>query len=350
MAKTQKPTNAQELLNIHNTGNSRPPRPLEELNLIDNFLFQEMMMYEEGKEACKILLSTILGRPIRNVRIIPQKSVLGINTGMHGICMDAYIEDISDEDAEDGNVSQEANTASAKSTNTTHNANITNTVNAASVSMKPDIYDIEPNRTYEKSGLPKRMRYYHALIDAKLLDAGINYSSLQNVVIIVILPYDPFGRNRMVYTVRNRCIEDASIPYDDGAGKIFLYTKGSEGKPSQELRDMLKYMENTTEENVTNRDIEALHRLVCKVKERREVGISYMKSWEYEQMCREEARNEGLQEGREEGRQEALADAQLSAIRNLMLKLKMTAEQAMDTLEIAGDKRTQYSAMIDNNR
>lgn len=157
MAKTQKPTDAQELLNIHNTGNSRPPRPLEELNLIDNFLFQEMMMYEEGKEACKILLSTILGRPIRNVRIIPQKSVSGINTGMHGICMDAYIEDISDEDAEDGNVSQEANTASAKSTNTTHNANITNTVNAASVSMKPDIYDIEPNRTYEKSGLPKRM-------------------------------------------------------------------------------------------------------------------------------------------------------------------------------------------------
>lgn len=91
MAKTQKTADSQKTLNTHKTCNSGLPRPLEELNLIDNFLFQEMMMYEEGKEACKILLSTILGRPIRNVRIIPQKSVLGINTGMHGICMDAYI-------------------------------------------------------------------------------------------------------------------------------------------------------------------------------------------------------------------------------------------------------------------
>ena len=251
------------------------PRPLEELNLMDNFLFQEMMMYEEGEEACRIILSTILGRPIRNVRIIPQKSVLGINTNRHGICMDAYIEDISDE---------------------------------ADARIKPDIYDIEPNKTYEKSSLPKRMRYYHALIDTKLLETGTDYKSLQDVVIIVILPYDPFGKNRMVYTVRNQCVEDASVLYDDGARKIFLYTKGCKGNPSQELCDMLKYMEKTTEENITNHNIEALHRLVCRVKGRKEVGISYMKSWEYEQMCREEAMAEGLAEGREKGLAEGLAE------------------------------------------
>ena len=181
--------------------------------------------------------------------------------------MDAYIEDISDE---------------------------------ADARIKPDIYDIEPNKTYEKSSLPKRMRYYHALIDTKLLETGTDYKSLQNVVIIVILPYDPFGKNRMVYTVRNQCVEDASVLYDDGARKIFLYTKGCKGNPSQELCDMLKYMEKTTEENITNHNIEALHRLVCRVKGRKEVGISYMKSWEYEQMCREEAMAEGLAEGRKD--------------------------------------------------
>ena len=321
MAKTPKPTKFQQ-------APCTQPRPLEDLNLIDNFLFQEMMMYEEGEEACKIILSTILGRPIRNVRIIPQKSVLGINTNMHGICMDAYIEDISDEPGVPDNCSHSG---------------------FADASIKPDIYDIEPNKTYEKSSLPKRMRYYHALIDTKLLETGMNYESLQNVVIIIILPYDPFGKNRMVYTVRSQCVEDTSVPYDDGARKIFLYTKGYEGNPSQELCDMLRYMEKTTEENVTNRDIEALHHLVCKVKGRREVGISYMKSWEYEQMCRDEAREEGLKEGREEGREEGrreLAASEISAIRNLMLKLKMTAEQAMDTLDIDADKRKVYSDMI----
>ena len=54
---------------------------------------------------------------------------------------------------------------------------------------------------------------------------------------------------------------------------------------------------------------------------------------------------QGREEGREEGRRE-LAASEISAIRNLMLKLKMTAEQAMDTLDIDADKRKVYSDMI----
>lgn len=52
-----------------------------------------------------------------------------------------------------------------------------------------------------------------------------------------------------------------------------MYTKGTEGNPSKELRDMLKYFENTKGENVTNQDIDTIHRLVQKVKHRKEVGI-----------------------------------------------------------------------------
>lgn len=99
----------------------------------------------------------------------------------------------------------------------------------ADAEIIPDIYDVEPNNRYEKQTLPKRMRYYHGLIDTQLLATDVEYDKLQNVVIIVILPYDPFDKNRMVYTIRNQCVEDGSIPYDDGAKKIFLYTKGTEG-------------------------------------------------------------------------------------------------------------------------
>lgn len=63
---------------------------------------------------------------------------------------------------------------------------------------------------------------------------------------------------------------------------------------------MLKYLEKTTVDNVTNRDIETIHHLVKKVKSRKEVGINYMKSWELERIYREEGREEGRQEGREE--------------------------------------------------
>ncbi len=109
-------------------------RKLEDLNLMDDFLFQEMVSKEGiGEEFCRILLSTILGRPIQKIKVIPQKVLLGIDTGRHGIRMDAYIEDRSGDDIE----------------------------------VAADIYDIEPNNTYEKETLPKRTRYYDALIDSQ---------------------------------------------------------------------------------------------------------------------------------------------------------------------------------------
>lgn len=239
-------------------------RRLEELNLIDNFLFQEMLSQgEDGEEFARILLSTILGKHIRKVKITPQKNILGIDTDKHGIRLDAYIEDISDELA--GNL--------------------------ADAEVIRDLYDIEPNNAYEKDTLPKRMRYYHGLIDTQLLSSGVGYAKLPNVIIIVILPYDPFGQNRMVYTIQNQCLEDTLVPYDDGAKKIFLYTRGTEGKPGQALKDMLKYIQNTTDYNITNQDIASVHELVNKVKHKKEVSISYMKSWEVEEMARMDGRN-----------------------------------------------------------
>lgn len=259
----------------------RHPRKLQELNLIDDFLFQQIISQEDtGAEFVKLLLGTILGKTIRNVKIIPQKSALGIDTDHHGIRMDAYIEVYPDE------MSAGQELLDAK--------------------VQPDIYDIEPSNSYEKKSLPKRMRYYHGLIDTQMLDSGVGYESLPDVVIIVILPYDPFGKNRMVYTIQNQCVEDPSMSYEDGATKIFLYTRGTEGKPSQELRDMLKYIEKTTNENVTNQTIETINNLVNKVKQNREVGINYMKSWEYEKMIRDEATREGLAEGRAQGIEEGL--------------------------------------------
>ena len=70
---------------------------------------------------------------------------------------------------------------------------------------------------------------------------------LKKVVVILITPYDPFGLNRMIYTIRNKCDEVPTMPYDDRARTIFLYTKGTEGIPSEELEKFLYYMEHTTE-------------------------------------------------------------------------------------------------------
>lgn len=72
------------------------------------FLFQEIMSDEEyGEKFCRILLSTILNRPIRNVRITPQKNILGIDTNCHGIRMDAYIEELPETSLCDAEISSD---------------------------------------------------------------------------------------------------------------------------------------------------------------------------------------------------------------------------------------------------
>ena len=204
--------------NMGGVTSERYYRPLSELNLMDNFLFQTIVSQgEDGVEFCRIILSTILGKTFRKVRVVPQQSILGTDTDRHGIRMDAYVEDVSDEEELLG-------------------------CSMADAEILPDIYDIEPNNDYEKETLPKRMRYYQSLIDSKNLEAGMSYSKMPKVVVIVILPYDPFGEDRMVYTIKNQCVEDKGIVYEDGALKIFLYTKGKKGNPSQDLVDMLKYI------------------------------------------------------------------------------------------------------------
>ena len=291
-------------------------RSLAELNLMDDFLFQEVISRgKKGEEVCRILLSTILNRPIGQVKVTAQKIILGTDTNLHGIRMDAYIE--SEETAD------------------------------MDVELEPAIYDMEPNNTYEKDKLPWRTRYYQALIDAKQLESGWDYQKLKNVYIIMILPYDPFDRNRMVYTVKNQCVEAPDIPYEDGAKKIYLNTKGTEGTPSQALKNMLKYIENSIAENVTDTNIQAIHNYVSEVKQDKEVGVQYMKSWEREALIREEGKEEGRQAGLEEGRKTGIEEGRKSGIEEgeqrinqLILKLK-EAGRIEDIIKAASDAEYQ---------
>ncbi|MBO5293403.1 MAG: Rpn family recombination-promoting nuclease/putative transposase [Lachnospiraceae bacterium] len=152
--------------------------------------------------------------------------------------------------------------------------------------------------------MAKRSRYYHALIDSRILKSGADYAALQNVIVIMIVPYDPFQRGRMVYTFETRCKEDTTVEYEDGLKTIYLYTKGKQENSSQELSDMLKYMEKSTAENAKGATLQKIHTMVEEIKRDEEVGVSYMKSWEREEMIRQEGIQEGIREGIQAGKTE----------------------------------------------
>ena len=244
-------------------------KDLQEMNLVDDFLVNSLTSHKTyGESASRYILKCIFRRKIGKLTVVPQRFLCGENTGDHGIRLDVYL----DEEA-------------------------------------GELFDMEPDQNdsrAEKESLPRRVRFYHAKIDAGNLAAGEDYGKLRNVVVIFITTYDPFDRDRMVYTIRNCCVEEPDLPYEDGAETLFLYTKGMKGDPPRELRELLRYMEDSTEENAGSEGLKTLHRMVTEVKRDGEVGFAYMKSFEREQRVREEARQEGLSEGRREGLSEGL--------------------------------------------
>ncbi len=252
-------------------------RTVEELNLMDDFLFFKMVNDPDfGEEFSRELLRIILGKEVGKLKVVPQKVYYGSEPETHGARLDVYLE----EDEE----------------NNLENATL---------------YDIEPESPEKKESvrsLARRTRFYHSKIDVGNLKAGDDYTALKNVLVIFIMSHDPFSRNRMVYTVANRCLEEPELPYDDGARTIFLYTKGTEGNPRKELRELLEYMENSSLENVTNDSLKKIHQMTKVVKSNKEVSVEYMKIYEKEKMLKDIGRAEGREEG---AKQQAIESARL---------------------------------------
>ena len=239
------------------------------MNLIDDFLFMTLISHEEyGPEAARYMLSTILQRPIGEVEVHAQKVFYGLNEEQHGIRMDAFIKEGDSPDA------------------------------------SGSFYDLEPDkRKGSKEDLPLRTRYYHNIIDNRCLKTSEDYCNLRNAYVIMITSYDPFERNRMRYTIKNRCIEEPDLNYEDGALTIYLYVNGNPDGLPEDLIHLLRYMKSTTAGNAVG-NLSTIHNMVEKLKQNKEVQQAEMNFHEIMKYEREEARKEGREEGRKEGREE----------------------------------------------
>lgn len=103
-------------------------------------------------------------------------------------------------------------------------------------------------------------------------------------MVIIITPNDLFGHDLMMYTVKNSIKELPHTEYEDGARTLFLYTNGKICNVHEELKELLHYMEHTTEENATTDALKRIHKMVEKIKMDEEVSHKYMKILEREEM------------------------------------------------------------------
>lgn len=285
-------------------------KKLEELNLLDDFLFNAMMTYPEmGEKFTRKILKLLFNKDFRNLKVIAQKSYGGLNTDLRGARLDVYVE--SDDSAE------------------------------IDASEDVSIYDLEPDKNDRAkyiAAFPQRIRFYHAIIDSRSLKSGEDFGKLKRVYVIFICNYDPFGYDRVKYTIRNMCVEEPEMPYDDGAQTTVLYTKGTKGDDiSEELRQFLNYMENTTQTNAVNDTLKDIQKMVDIVKRDGEVSLSYMKGFErdtimYEKGQEAERKNTERERQRADSAEKARDEAkkerdEAENVRDEAEKARMIAEE-----------------------
>lgn len=286
----------------------KPLKPLDELDMMDSYLFEAITEdTENAKKIAKIIIERVTGHQVKNLIIETQKQLKGINVDKRGIRMDLYSveKDFGESD-----------------------------------SRVLRVYDIEPNN-YKEKEIARRNRFYQSLIDAKLLPRGVDFEQMPDIITIWILPYDPFGDNRMLYTVKNVVTENEKLIYNDGVSKIFLYTKGTKGG-SKELKDLLTYMENTRAENAVDEELLQIQSIVDGVKGSNEERERYMKLYGVIDYEKRDSFEEGKQVGHKFGLQEGQIRGTISTCKSLGVDCERTKEELTKSYALTEKAAEEY--------
>ena len=186
--------------------------PFEKLDVMDNFLFNQLSTNPKTKEGfLRCLIRNLLGKEAGRIIIRAENMIYPTLPDKRGVRLDVQIDELNKKE------------------------DITT------------IYDIEPHRDLE-SYYPKKIRFSQAQIDKNNMLSGNNdFSCMPELFIVNITNYDPFGDDQMVYTFQKKCIEAPEVVYNDGVTILYFNTTGTKGG-SEELKNFLEYLEKSEPE------------------------------------------------------------------------------------------------------
>ena len=226
------------------------------LPISNDFLFKHVLLF---KPICKHILEELFHTEIADITYLQTEETIDVYPDSHGIRLDVKIADA----------------------NNTH-------------------YNLEmqvKNPMNPKTGnklLPKRTRYYQAMLDVDMLQKGQDYDELAATYIIFFCLFDFFEANQRVYTFKKRCLENLDIELKDEATIIFLNTKGTKGNVSSDIQSLFDYINSNI---ITSSFTQEVADTIVNIKNDKKVRSAYMT---YE-MRMKDLRNEAFYEGRAEG-------------------------------------------------
>ena len=247
---------------------AKESKTLQELNLTDDFLFD---VATEELENCKAIIELTTGLRLKSLKWKSGQKVIHNLPGKRGVRLDFIAE------SEDGR-----------------------------------IFDVEMQNRNE-GNIPKRTRFYQALIDAPILKSGERgFDKMNPLYIIIICNYDPYGKKKYCYTFDNQCKEVPGLRLGDEVTKLLLSTKGeNEEEVPKELVDFLHYVTESNENGLPDECDERLKRLhesIREIKASADMEVEYMKMEERERIIRDEGVEFGKQLGIINGKIEAVLE------------------------------------------
>ena len=218
-------------------------KDIQDLTIADDFMFGAVM---RDPTLCKPLLEEILNIKIKHLEYPERQKILDERYDSKSVRLDIYVAD-----------------------------------------DKKTVYNIEMQTTGNKN-LPKRMRYYQGMIDLNILNKGINYKKLNKSFVIFICTFDPFRKNRYIYTFKNICSEDTSILLKDDEIKVVVNVNGKIGNISKELKAVLDYIAKGIANTNYTQNLDAAVQKVKNDEEwRHEYMTLYMRDMENQEIGKE---------------------------------------------------------------
>ena len=247
---------------------AKESKTLQELNLTDDFLFD---VATEELENCKAIIELTTGLRLKSLKWKSGQKVIHNLPGKRGVRLDFIAE------SEDGR-----------------------------------IFDVEMQNRNE-GNIPKRTRFYQALIDAPILKSGeLGFDKMNPLYIIIICNYDPYGKKKYCYTFDNQCKEVPGLRLGDEVAKLLLSTKGeNKEEVSKELVDFLHYVTESNENGLPDEcdeRLKRLHQSIREIKASADMEVEYMKMEERERIIRDEGKQIGIINGKIEAVLELLED------------------------------------------
>ena len=265
------------------------------LPISNDFLFKHVLLF---KPICKHILEELFHTKIADITYLQTEETIDVYPDSHGIRLDVKIADA----------------------NNTH------------YNLEMQVKNPKNPKTGNKL-LPKRTRYYQAMLDVDMLQKGQDYDELAATYIIFFCLFDFFGAKQRVYTFRKRCLENLDIELKDEATIIFLNTKGTKGKVSSDIQSLFDYINSNV---ITSDFTQEVADTIVNIKNDKKVRSAYMT---YEMRMKDlrneafyEGRAEGEAKGKAEGKAEGKVNEKFATVKRMLKRGKRSlAEIAEDT-------------------